>query len=139
MRSRAASIGLVAGLIPALWFAPDAFAQTVVSEAMGELLCEFGPTNRDVLFALGATCVVTLVAGVILVSTMARSLAGSGFRQSSANAAAFGLAAMLGGASGATMMAVGDCGVKNMPGGVSLTCGVLGMVLLFFALMTGKR
>ncbi len=113
---------------PALAFAQD--------EA--EELCSMGPTNRDILFSVGGTALVTIVAGLVLVQTLARSLAGGGYTQTSSNTAAFGLAAFLGGAVGAGVMAMGDCGVANMPGGISLAVGLLGLVGLMFALATGK-
>jgi hypothetical protein len=123
-----------------LFFAVSLLAAPAIASAQdeAEALCSYGPTNRDMLFSLGGTALVTIVAGVVLVQTMARSLAGSGYTQSSSNIAAFGLAAFLGGSVGGAVMAIGDCGVANVPGGVSLGVALVGLVGMIFALATGK-
>ena len=95
-------------------------------------------TMSDHIFSYGSTLGVTLLAGVILSFTLATSLAGSGYRQTAANSAAFGMAAFLGGSAGTVYMAMHECGVTNANGGVSIAVAVLGGVFLLFSLATGK-
>jgi hypothetical protein len=113
-------------------------AAIAASEDAEGPLCEFGPTTRDTLFSLGGATVTTIVAGLILVQTLAASLAASGYRQASANAAAFGLAAFFGGSVGTAIMAFGDCSVTNVPGGVSLGMAMVGLCLALFSFATGR-
>lgn len=95
-------------------------------------------TMKDSIFTVGATVGVTLVAGLILNFTLASSLAGSGYRQTAANAASFGLAGFLGGSAGSVYMAMHDCGVANIHGGASIALALLGGVVMLFSLTTGK-
>ena len=95
-------------------------------------------TMSDHIVSFGSTLGVSLVSAMVLTFTLASSLAGAGYRQSAANAAAFGLAGFLGGATGTGFMAMHDCGVTNVNGGVSLAVAALGTVVLLVSVVTGK-
>ena len=121
-------------VVPAIAIATESAQENAEAQPQ----CPTGPLAREMLSSLGGTAIVTIVAGLFLVRTLARSLAGSGYTQSSSNIAAFGLAAFMGGSVGTAVMAAGDCSVANVPGGLSLGVALVGLVAFLFSLATGK-
>lgn len=113
-------------------------AQITVSTTTAEDDCEAGPSNKQWTLTMGALILGTIVMGGIGISTLSRSLAGSGYRQSAANMAGLGMGATVGGAIGAGLMISDVCGVVNLPGGISAAVFTMGLLALVFSLATGK-
>jgi len=133
MRNHLRSLQLVS-MLTALLFAVQAHAQT--SEG---IICEDGPTTKTRIISVVFTVVGSAIMSGVGLQTLSRSLARGGHSQSSSSLAGVGFGALLGGASGATAMAVNECGFMHWPGYLGAGVASLGFIVLLFAMATGKR
>lgn len=111
---------------------------TVTYGAVG-LLCEDGPTTKTLMLSAAGSLVGTIAMAAVGMMTLSRSLARGGYRQSAANLAGVGFGMLFGGGVGALVMGTSDCGLLFWPGYLGLSTASLGLVILTFALLTGKR
>ncbi len=133
------AVALGAAGAPAPAQAQDPRTEEPRAEESGEEECDGGPTNKQWMFSLVGTLVGTILIGMVGTQTLTRSLASGGHRQGASNMAGLALGAFVGGIVGAGLMAATPCGVGNVPGFIGLaSCGI-GLLVLLFAILTGKR
>lgn len=142
MHKRNSSLFSTLLLILTMILAPTAQAQsgaeTTRITISTESECEGGPSNKQWAVSMISLFVGTLVVGGVGITTLSRSLAGGGYRQSAANMAGMSLGVVVGGIASVGILASSPCGLFNLPGGISAAALMMGVIVMFFSLVTGK-